>query len=935
MDRRTLLYPSNHQHIVILNKNWVWPVTPENWPKVKNENVWAVGGNPDKGRQVTQGDRIIFYVKSSGCFQGIFEVVSDWHDPTGKWADPEHSTTTAEIDLKPIQLGYAEIEKLLDRLEFIRRKKHWGMYLMGNPKGPANFAKPISEDDYHLVFAELKRVHEKPYEEKPFENKLENSENTEFVSIKSWNFIEERIHKLSSPNLKDINSIISDIKDGRYAVPIFQREFTWNRRQVEELWESIFQGFFIGSILTWAFADQIETIPVFGATKSKEDDIRDILLDGQQRVTSLFYAVTAPDVALTNTRPMLFFVNLKALLDPDTDTADIVFSITTDKAKKSGYLDKEVQFTKKIFPLTLFDNRDYTLWLGEFKTYMMEEGLENADDYYKQILSIMDHVWFQYQIPVVQLPKSLVLDSVAEIFEKINSRGTKLGVFDLLNARFTKYDVNLRNLWDEAKSDFPNIQDMEENFGDASKSTLQGLCLFKTGYTRRKGLLTMDDSYKTSNTFQKVDFLNDWSSMCQHTSAAIDLLKSHRDEGFGSVLLSMTPYTVVVPILASLLYKIENRSDRPKCMSKIQNWYWSAVTSDSYSGSTDTKVEKDYREILRWFDDDDHIPEIVREQRDVVNNMDLDTANKNDSLYRAIICLIAKSGANDFATNAPLECNTLDIHHIFPKSKKDAYPNQVSINSILNMTVLDRDTNRTLLSDKIPSEYIPSIMKEQQINESDIRRRLKTHLISDEAFDCLLKNDFDGFVRARKLTIRNTLRKLIMPATNSGHSINTKQDIGDLLHNKESQTLEYKSSMRWDIRLNHVNHALEETLIKEFCAFMNTNGGNLLIGVDDDGNPIGLEKDYSTFKTPGYDSFAQHITNLINNYLGKEKNQYVELEPILAEDHEICWCRISHSSESVFLNKDNDKKFFIRANNTCQPLDAEATHKYINQHWKK
>ena len=261
-------------------------MTPENWPKVKDKNVWGVKGNQTRGRQVTQGDRIAFYVKSSGYFQGIFEVASDWHESTGKWDDPEHSTINAEIDLKPILLGYASMEKLVYRLEFIRRKKKWGVYLMGTPKGPANFGKAISEDDYRLIFDELKKIQEKPHEVKS-----ENSDDDKFVSIKSWNFIDKRIHTLPTPDRKDIGSIISDIQQGRYAIPIFQREFTWSRRQIEELWESIFQGFFVGSILTWGFDKQIETIPVFGASKTELQNITDIILDGQQRITSLFYAV--------------------------------------------------------------------------------------------------------------------------------------------------------------------------------------------------------------------------------------------------------------------------------------------------------------------------------------------------------------------------------------------------------------------------------------------------------------------------------------------------------------------------------------------------------------------------------------------------------------------------------------------------------------------
>ncbi len=748
----------------------------------------------------------------------------------------------------------------------------------------------------------------------------------EFSEIDSWSFVRQRIHKLPPPDLQSIDSIIDNIQKGKYAIPVFQREYTWTRKQVEELWESIFQGFFIGSILTWDYDDQIDTIPAQGAPSLQNPT--NIILDGQQRITSLFHTVAPPDTSFGGKR-MLFFVDLKAMLDPSADTTDIVFSEYEHMAKKYGYLERKNQFTRKIFPLTQFYHRNYTLWLVEFRTYLKEvENLDDkADEYYDQILGILDHVWFKYVIPVVQLPRSLSLDSVAEIFEKINSTGTRLGVFDLLNARFTKYDVNLHGLWDEAKSNSAEIQDMDENFNDATKYTLQGLCLFKKGYTRRKELLTLDDAYKKSRTFQKEEFLREWFDICRYVSAAIAKLKSHREDGFGAVALWMTPYTVIVPILAALMYTVDGRNDMPKCMSKIQNWYWSVVTSDSYSGSTDTKVERDYRELLLWFDDDMAIPRIVIEQRDSIDSLEINTIKTNDSIYKTVVCLVSKMGANDFLTDRASEYSTLVDHHIFPKSLAPKYKSTVHINSILNRTVLDSNTNRNFLMDKTPAEYIKEIIKEQEIEESTMRKRLKTHLISDDAFDCLLNNNFDGFVHARADTIRAELHKLVVP---SGEPDDPRLS---LLHTTESQHLEYKSTLRWDLKLEKRNTSLEDVISKELCAFMNSEGGDLLIGVDDAGNPIGLEKDYSTLKMKNYDGFVQHLTNMINKYLGKTNNTYVEFEPIQTKGMEICLCRIKQAQSPVFFNKDGEKKFFIRANNTCQPLDAEDAYKYITQHW--
>ena len=114
-----------------------------------------------------------------------------------------------------------------------------------------------------------------------------------------------------------------------------------------------------------------------------------------------------------------------------------------------------------------------------------------------------------------------------------------------------------------------------------------------------------------------------------------------------------------------------------------------------------------------------------------------------------------------------------------------------SADSILNKTLLSSGTNK-FIGNKKPMAYIKEIIKELSIDESTLRKRLDTHLISDVAFACLLRDDFQGFIRARKETIRKTLKRLIMPPDLNG--------VSHLLHTNESQKLEYKSSMRWNMK---------------------------------------------------------------------------------------------------------------------------------------
>ena len=743
--------------------NWIWSVTKENWPIVKKEKKWAAIVK-NKKNAMKIGDKAIFYIKGTNCFQGIYEVTSDWSESNkttfGNWNTTSNiSEDIFELNLKPIQLGYANIRKLISKLNFIENKKYHGIYLKGSRGGPANFTRSISDHDYQLIHDELQLMKEKSYHEETSE--LFDTE--ELVLPENWDFITKRIHDMNTPNLKSIKNIVEDIDSGRYAIPMFQRSFTWKRKEIEDLWESIFQGFFIGSILTWKSKEQFKKIPIHGAKNFNPD--HEIILDGQQRITSLYYSIVHPDTPLPDHRSMLFFVNLKVLLDPNGKSSEIVDSEVYDKAKKKGLLNKERQFAEKKFPMTAFYNRDYPIWLNEFKEYLKSIEKYDPDYYdtvYKKIMEILDNVWNDYKIPVIQLSESIFLDDVAEIFEKINSKGIGLSVFDLLNAKFHLFGISLRDKWNQTKTEYSNIEKLHKNIPGFEKYIIQGMCLYKKRYIRRKELFNLSDAYMINDKFEKEEFLNDWKKISQCVSKAIEKLTSQLEYGFGAVTSNIIPYSIMIPVLAALLCEIKDKKNEPKCMEQIEKWYWSTVISDAYSSSTDSKIEKDYKEMLEWFDDDKEYPDIIMKQREQIMNYDFSSIRSGTSSYKAIMCLISKNDARDFLTDKPISYNKLDDHHIFPKSKEKDFNCKISINSILNRTLIDRKTNREYIKDYKPHEYIMKILTDQTITESNLQKRLQPHFISKKAFNHLLHDEFNEFTNERQIDIKNRLRDLIM-----------------------------------------------------------------------------------------------------------------------------------------------------------------------------
>jgi predicted HTH transcriptional regulator len=136
------------------------------------------------------------------------------------------------------------------------------------------------------------------------------------------------------------------------------------------------------------------------------------------------------------------------------------------------------------------------------------------------------------------------------------------------------------------------------------------------------------------------------------------------------------------------------------------------------------------------------------------------------------------------------------------------------------------------------------------------------------------------------------------------------------------------------MKLDQQNNSLEEIIAKEIGSFMNSEGGNLIIGVDDTNEILGLEKDYSTLKKQDSDGFALQLTNIVNTYLDKTLNSHIEISFPMVDGKEICLCKIKKSSNPVYLHSKNEKKFYVRMNNSSQPLDMEQAHRYIMEHWK-
>lgn len=156
--------------------------------------------------------------------------------------------------------------------------------------------------------------------------------------------------------------------------------------------------------------------------------------------------------------------------------------------------------------------------------------------------------------------------------------------------------------------------------------------------------------------------------------------------------------------------------------------------------------------------------------------------------------------------------------------------------------------------------------------------------------------------------------------------------ISYIIRRGEGNHIEFKRSIRWDYIKEDVNDNLKISILKTIVAFLNTNGGKLIIGVDDDGTPIGIEKDISTLRKD-VDGYKQHIRNLIDTNIDSDVSIYVEIFFMRFKGYKIAIIRVKESPYPVYLRLNSKSEFYIRAGNTTRILDGEKLGRYLNAHW--
>lgn len=590
------------------------------------------------------------------------------------------------------------------------------------------------------------------------------------------------------PDKRKVIGLVDAAYEGKICLPNFQRDFVWAREEVADLVRSIIRGYFIGSLLLLRCdANNPPFAPVFlrGAQPPVNTPRPELLiLDGQQRLSSLIYALTAPDLSLKDSsQRRWFFVNLDVLLsEPDSD--DVVFDRT--KRELRGLDSSETQYEQRILPCTvLLTQQAFYQWRDGFEEWLEQKAPDAIPKYkaeWRGGWTTAVTAFQTFEAPLVELPRVDDSDSesigrVCAIFEKLNSTGVDLSIYDLLTARLYRSGIRLHDLWAEAVGAHPRLREWSKGKADEHKF---GVLVLRT-LALLRGL---DPKPRILIDLTPTDFEADWRRAAAAIDRALELITLVAPDGFGVFAEKWLPGFGLVPILAALRSEIDERKLGEEARAELRRWYWCNVFMERYSSAVESKSRKDYLEMTRHWLEDGPEPEVFRLARDLIGAPGFrirDSASYASARYSGVFCLLALRNARDWRRGEDIRLQELQDHHIFPKAflKRHGIEKRIDVNTIANRTLISNETNGRI-KDKAPAEYIV----DEDIFPSGARvDLLDPHFIHDGALPILqaaLEQSTDTevaelhgrFVHARQAAMIDEIRRVCgITATPAGAAV--------------------------------------------------------------------------------------------------------------------------------------------------------------------
>ena len=599
-------------------------------------------------------------------------------------------------------------------------------------------------------------------------------------------------------NPKDMKDLLVDILAGKIQLPDFQRGWVWEDMRIRELLVSVAQSFPVGAVMMLETGGEV-TFKQRGVEgvepRPKAEDAKWLILDGQQRLTTLTQVLQLKTPVQTHNGrgkrlKLYYYWDIEKALAPGVDLLDAIVVVDEKRQQYSQFhrevtLDlstRELECKTMHFPCTsMFDAMAWMVDLSKTNPAKIQLFL----DFQEAVIA----KFTGYKVPVIQLLKGTSKEAVCVVFEKVNTGGVPLNVFELITATFAAENFNLRDDW-LGNVEY-KIQGRRKRLHAAellqkveASDFIQSITLLDTLEKRRTRVAELRKAnagvLPDAELHQLPPVSAKRKTMLALTRTAYEAWAGKVEKGYlqlpsflrkQSVMrLRELPYQTQLVPLAAILSELDDKVWlTPVNFEKLSRWFWCGVLGELYGGAVETCIAKDVEEVLNWVQNNGSIPSTVADATCDAQRLDR-LYTRNSAAYKGVNVLVLREGALDWYFKATVDAldkddmMSLDIHHIFPEDwcKKQGIV-YATYNSIVNKTPISYKANRKI-GGVAPSVYLPRLQGEKLVGLDDAAMNavLHTHQVPAEF---LRKDDFYGFYAARKASLLQLIEQAMGKAS--------------------------------------------------------------------------------------------------------------------------------------------------------------------------
>lgn len=528
------------------------------------------------------------------------------------------------------------------------------------------------------------------------------------------------------PITRKYEELVRKVENGEYQIPKFQRDFVWDKKKSASLLDSLLKGYPIGSFILWKTKDKLNAIKGLGGDifkETKESDYVFYILDGQQRITSLYLAIKGASIEKNNYREI--YIDLEKDIEGDEEIC------TIEKSQNS---------------ISFYDlmSEKTSILIKKFGETIFEEKIEK----------LQEHI-SSYEFSTIEI-ENQPLEKIVDVFTRINTSGKELTLFEIMNAKIYTEAKNGKEGFDLEEKFNLFIEHLKPNYDSIAENKaiiLQFIALILRQSAKREEILSI----------KKDDFINEWNSAIKAFKLGIDKIQDSLKIPVSKLL---PYYALVIPF--AYFYRINDY--KPPTNSQLNNlrkYFFRAAFSERFSSSTETKLNEDIK-LIRKIQ--------KNEQIDFEKELSLNYTKEDfkDAMYgwfstssafdKAVLCILAYNEPKKFSDNSKVRLDnswlsiatSKNYHHFFPKAYLEKIKQNEYANALANITLVDDYLNKRVIQAKDPQKYIKEFQKENP----DLEETLKSHLIDLNDFG-ILENNYNKFLDKRASKLADEIMKRI------------------------------------------------------------------------------------------------------------------------------------------------------------------------------